>query len=244
MAVLTLGSSPLSRGIHSPRRVAPAGGGIIPALAGNTRAPWPGICRSRDHPRSRGEYIGVHRWAPRARGSSPLSRGIRVRLSVWRDRIGIIPALAGNTPVSGAVARPTGDHPRSRGEYPCVAWVHFLPQGSSPLSRGIHPADCPGRWSSGIIPALAGNTGTRNRIPLRRPGSSPLSRGIRIPYVRTTEITGIIPALAGNTACWREVSLNASDHPRSRGEYPHIPHQRPVDQGSSPLSRGIHGRRT
>ena len=50
------GSSPLSRGIparHLPCRLY---GGIIPALAGNTRQALRGGLDRTDHPRSRGEY--------------------------------------------------------------------------------------------------------------------------------------------------------------------------------------------
>ena len=51
------GSSPLSRGILEVDSDRHGGGGIIPALAGNTsrnRKTGPG---NTDHPRSRGEYL-------------------------------------------------------------------------------------------------------------------------------------------------------------------------------------------
>ena len=72
---------------------------IIPALAGNTGHPGHRDGRQKDHPRSRGEYgqqTGADDAPP---GSSPLSRGIphpSVRASLLT---GIIPALAGNTPL-------------------------------------------------------------------------------------------------------------------------------------------------
>ena len=73
------GSSPLSRGIpqllplhiHLTR--------IIPALAGNTTAPARYAAPAPDHPRSRGEYDPSGSKASKARGSSPLSRGIQIR---------------------------------------------------------------------------------------------------------------------------------------------------------------------
>ena len=70
-------------------------------------------------------------------------------------------------------------------------------------------------------------------------GSSPLSRGIRHPTLRPRTPLGIIPALAGNTLV-RTCDLPLPrDHPRSRGEYrPPLP-DGGVEQGSSPLSRGI-----
>ena len=49
----------------------------------------------------------------------------------------------------------------------------------------------------------------------------------------------IIPALAGNTICRSSPFRQASDHPRSRGEYPSSHQPPPAPPGSSPLSRGI-----
>ena len=51
-----LGSSPLSRGIPGGAVCAGCGGGIIPALAGNTDGTASLVELHRDHPRSRGEY--------------------------------------------------------------------------------------------------------------------------------------------------------------------------------------------
>ena len=52
------GSSPLSRGIPCRARLGLSAPGIIPALAGNTRAPSCLAGLRTDHPRSRGEYVG------------------------------------------------------------------------------------------------------------------------------------------------------------------------------------------
>ncbi len=51
-----LGSSPLARGTHYPRRGGRAGSGLIPARAGNTHCPDARRCRPWAHPRSRGEH--------------------------------------------------------------------------------------------------------------------------------------------------------------------------------------------
>ena len=171
---------------------------IIPALAGNTTLLRPPAGRDKDHPRSRGEYGNLAGDVDRAEGSSPLSRGI---LTIGQDiegAHGIIPALAGNTPSPGSSTTPSGDHPRSRGEYFIGSPTCSVRGGSSPLSRGI-----PGRsrgedTAARIIPALAGNTDlgkigavldadhprSRGEYPnldgclARSEGSSPLSRGI------------------------------------------------------------------
>ena len=78
------GSSPLSRGIPCHRILTWCSPRIIPALAGNTVAHTCKRCATWDHPRSRGEYLGQHVNNMNAGGSSPLSRGIRLRLQAFR----------------------------------------------------------------------------------------------------------------------------------------------------------------
>ena len=192
-------------------------------------------------------------------GPSPLSRGIPAPPPGSPTPTRIIPALAGNTPSPAPHATTGPDHPRSRGEYwPSITTVAIV-SGSSPHSRGIREATPPGEAPSGIIPALAGNTGQRRRPRWRggdHPrsrgeyairtvadklvyGSSPLSRGIPGQPVLRALGRGIIPALAGNTLRdLLRVGLN-QDHPRSRGEYSRRPEPSLAGWGSSPLSRGI-----
>ena len=192
-------------------------------------------------------------------GSSPLSRGILAGtgLNSWAERI--IPALAGNTMLTTPEGVLQTDHPRSRGEYSriCRSWRSRC--GSSPLSRGIlwHRGD--GLAGNGIIPALAGNTGSE-LLP-RNPGtdhprsrgeyefqqgpvmwtlgSSPLSRGILTLHRALVTRPRIIPALAGNTVGCLVRAAACPDHPRSRGEYLIAVVRRVLPSGSSPLSRGI-----
>ena len=97
---VVVGSSPLSRGIPCRRNDAERRGRIIPALAGNTIPRDLRYHSTSDHPRSRGEYIDTAMSSESHDGSSPLSRGI---LSTGVEEIlarRIIPALAGNTPLS------------------------------------------------------------------------------------------------------------------------------------------------
>ena len=94
---MTTGSSPLSRGIPGKETRRPAGGGIIPALAGNTSSVMALDSPTGDHPRSRGEYSSAEFAALTMTGSSPLSRGIPYWLYGSTARKRIIPALAGNT---------------------------------------------------------------------------------------------------------------------------------------------------
>ena len=233
------GSSPLSRGILLAMFPLLPVSGIIPALAGNTGQLAVLVTGHRDHPRSRGEYLSQPLVSTSIQGSSPLSRGIPRRGEPGVAVVGIIPALAGNTPARRRTTRRGGDHPRSRGEYRRIERAWICPDGSSPLSRGILHHRVPWGCSGGIIPALAGNTTDASRRPWARPdhprsrgeycivhldtlartGSSPLSRGILDPTPGTTPATGIIPALAGNTPAWFVRGLFPGDHPRSRGEY-------------------------
>ena len=136
-------------------------------------------------------------------------------------------------------------------------------RGSSPLSRGIPRCHGPGRSAFGIIPALAGNTvdrcdtGDANRDHPRSrgeywstgraasnvSGSSPLSRGIPGQRGQLISRRGIIPALAGNTHYASLRTGVRADHPRSRGEYLLPSPLFLAGEGSSPLSRGIQGRK-
>ncbi len=201
-----LGSSPLSRGIRSFSATAQPHSRIIPALAGNTQQPGIRSFLIGDHPRSRGEYAGVPRCSHRPSGSSPLSRGILGGEHGGAGQPRIIPALAGNTSPAHRAKNPCRDHPRSRGEYDAEQVGDVGGEGSSPLSRGIPTNTTDRAVSARIIPALAGNTPSRDAAtdfdadhPRSRGeydsvfpagaaglGSSPLSRGI--PYGRILDL--------------------------------------------------------
>ena len=114
---LSVGSSPLARGLPRRHERELSEGGIIPARAGFTgragrsRRPLP------DHPRSRGVYRleGALVW--NVPGSSPLARGLRApRQDVLRGGR-IIPARAGFTKWVRSGRPLATDHPRSRGVY-------------------------------------------------------------------------------------------------------------------------------
>ena len=92
--------------------------GIIPACAGNTLIGRGALPRSGDHPRVCGEHPGGHEVEWDRSGSSPRVRGTPGRGGHNPNRVGIIPACAGNTAFS-CTSPPTmpRDHPRVRGEH-------------------------------------------------------------------------------------------------------------------------------
>ena len=134
------------------------------------------------------------------------------------------------------------DHPRSRGEYAPGRIIYLAVGGSSPLSRGIRPANPRTTRCRRDHPRSHGEYLEGLRGGSSRPGSSPLSRGIQVADPVDEGPVRIIPALAGNTTrpgAWR---IGTGDHPRSRGEYDTGPAMSPRLWGSSPLSRGIQRR--
>ena len=110
------GSSPLTRGKRHaacPRRTEQR---LIPAHAGKTAASSSARCPRSAHPRSRGENQGPASGVDHDSGSSPLTRGKRLRTTQQRCRFRLIPAHAGKTTRRPSTASPSPAHPRSRGE--------------------------------------------------------------------------------------------------------------------------------
>ena len=152
---------------------------------------------------------------------------------------GIIPAYAGNTVAEITGTTGEGDHPRVCGEHSTVRIPRGFLIGSSPRMRGTHIDPRQRYFTTGIIPAYAGNThvGHCRTIHFRdHPrvcgehvlnadasvcvrGSSPRMRGTRWRCQSGGRFDGIIPAYAGNT-CWcRQLECRTRDHPRVCGEH-------------------------
>ena len=91
------GSSPLTRGKPPVSAGGHEGPGLIPAHAGKTPSHRATNPTPAAHPRSRGENFPkrIGSWADS--GSSPLTRGKRLRCSVGRAGDRLIPAHAGKT---------------------------------------------------------------------------------------------------------------------------------------------------
>ena len=227
-------------------------------MAGSTSSASTTTTRYSDHPRVGGEHHTSSRFFTRARGSSPRWRGAQPRGYPQQCRVRIIPALAGSTPLRYTRRSKATDHPRVGGE-------HFPGEGRSSCSSGSSPrwrgARLPrrGRGTAlGIIPALAGSTGSSapasttqtdhprvggehlnwqhcNRMTY---GSSPRWRGARVRLSIEADGDRIIPALAGSTKVRPPASDNVSDHPRVGGEHAGLNWARLDANGSSPRWRG------
>ena len=191
-------------------------------------------------------------------GSSPLTRGKRVRQPDQRSRLGLIPAHAGKTLIISATSSMQRAHPRSRGENSRISRSWRSVMGSSPLTRGKRMDRRADTRREGLIPAHAGKTGLpggvskntgahpRSRgengaaageVSARR-GSSPLTRGKLTFPISCKGGGGLIPAHAGKTTPCPAPSTWAWAHPRSRGEN-NAPLEMAIFQrGSSPLTRG------
>ena len=97
---VAFGSSPLARGTLAGNRAKRDVLRLIPARAGNTASPTQTRPWASAHPRSRGEHDSRGRPPGCTRGSSPLARGTLLSDRRRVGRLRLIPARAGNTPIS------------------------------------------------------------------------------------------------------------------------------------------------
>ena len=136
-APTNLGSSPLARGLPTPRLREHPISRIIPARAGFTRPRTGERAGEWDHPRSRGVYGFIVRFLSVVVGSSPLARGLLSGPLPFTRPRRIIPARAGFTGKHFRARAGYADHPRSRGVYMQYLPHVILVSGSSPLARGL-----------------------------------------------------------------------------------------------------------
>jgi len=232
--------------------------GIIPAYAGSTRwrrRSWPD---NSDHPRIRGEHPVHTRKGWVSVGSSPHTRGAPGPACRPIRGRRIIPAYAGSTVAMVSRETPCRDHPRIRGEHVPVAQRGYLPEGSSPHTRGAREDAAWVEGAGGIIPAYAGSTNPSHirvtsfpdhpRIrgehvicrgdPPELRGSSPHTRGALSMRSAYSIQSRIIPAYAGSTPDASPRRTPRSDHPRIRGEHLTKAGSARVRVGSSPHTRG------
>ena len=170
----------------------------------------------------------------------------------------LIPTHAGSTSFHRPITKPSKAHPHSRGEHYQAGGAYAQEAGSSPLTRGAPAAAHAARAASGLIPTHAGSTlvgiherdaapahphsrgehGSSMRDELRQGGSSPLTRGALLPARRPRHESRLIPTHAGSTTGNESRGANFRAHPHSRGEHSWEIGSKPMDIGSSPLTRG------
>ena len=158
VAGVVAGSSPRMRGTPwlNPSRMSI--GGIIPAYAGNTDQSIIAFPSCGDHPRVCGEHSDRPFILLDSLGSSPRMRGTPFTHFSGAERVGIIPAYAGNTCPNGRGSRSDRDHPRVCGEHKTPSRPEGEKWGSSPRMRGTRRRGSVFLTFNGIIPAYAGNT--------------------------------------------------------------------------------------
>ena len=217
------GSSPHTRGARSPVVENQVAGRIIPAYAGSTSTSGRLRTPLKDHPRIRGEHDCSIYFTNFPTGSSPHTRGARLRTTQPHQK--------------------RTDHPRIRGEHMTLRIRGGCGQGSSPHTRGAPSPGARAAAGRGIIPAYAGSTlgiprswgRTRDHPRIRGEhvvalgcghypqGSSPHTRGAQASEHLGQHVRGIIPAYAGSTDSLSTEKFRA--------------------RGSSPHTRGAPGRR-
>ena len=151
-------------------------------------------------------------------GSSPHTRGARLRLVTHPGRRIIIPAYAGSTVHPGRWSPAPADHPRIRGEHGDRRRVSLGRQVSSPHTRGARIHAAARRWPSDH-PRIRGEHRQEGRRQGLVWGSSPHTRGARHPGEVCPKRPGIIPAYAGSTSRRPRRTDGRGDHPRIRGEH-------------------------
>ena len=233
-----LGSSPRVRGRQSTFTARPAGSGLIPAGAGQTRADAGVLGDVPAHPRGCGADLDDRGDLQRPDGSSPRVRGRPAHAPTrWRGR-GLIPAGAGQTPCTCSFARCTRAHPRgcgadAPGGLPAPALL-----GSSPRVRGRPTSNRLSHPLDGLIPAGAGQTAPA-RLASASHAAHPRGCGADIAQqVDVIDQQGSSPRVRGRPSGLPAVSQMRRAHPRGCGADAVVISASLGALGSSPRVRG------
>ena len=231
---------------------------FIPAYTGNTGACCSCLSHFPVHPRVHGEHLPPDLTRAGGDGSSPRTRGTRVRELVVGAVERFIPAYTGNTRRGRRLHRGVAVHPRVHGEHLSPEAADAITAGSSPRTRGTRSGDGPRLGVGRFIPAYTGNTARRPRTTSASPvhprvhgehsdhvtewpitaGSSPRTRGT--PHLACGSRPGIrfIPAYTGNTPSGTRPRTRRTVHPRVHGEHADWDEAEFNFNGSSPRTRG------
>ena len=171
------GSSPHARGKVSRSLSRGSSIRIIPACAGKRDKTDANGLLPQDHPRMRGEKLGIHAPFYAIAGSSPHARGKVFDIYRFISTIRIIPACAGKSSQTFRGSCIIQDHPRMRGEKPLREADLLFPIGSSPHARGKAETRYLRTSAYRIIPACAGKRSPDFPVWFICIGSSPHARG-------------------------------------------------------------------
>ena len=150
------GPSPLTRGSRPPNNWPFLWSGSIPAHAGQPQVQYRSDPPHAVHPRSRGAADQGPAEVNDFRGPSPLTRGSHLPGASPVDRIGSIPAHAGQPIALGRAGELDRVHPRSRGAAADNVMAGTAEVGPSPLTRGSLSSLISTPYTVGSIPAHAG----------------------------------------------------------------------------------------
>ena len=191
-------------------------------------------------------------------GLSPLARGSPRTTRLRVEKLGPIPARAGQPQLRASLADASGAYPRSRGaaaRSPSATPAHW---GLSPLARGSRLSAGWDRVGPGPIPARAGQPAVRRvgscwtrayprsrgaaieeaQSISKKSGLSPLARGSLLAEIEASRGDGPIPARAGQPRRAMIQIDTAGAYPRSRGAAPLSARMGAGVWGLSPLARG------
>jgi len=153
------GSPPHTRGPYVKTGTQNAIYGLTPAHAGTIFPLCCRLCRSWDHPRTRGDHKSQIKNSRFLIGSPPHTRG-PLRQGYYGGRTErITPAHAGTITIYLFYFCPTQDHPRTRGDHGSRRALCGYFQGSPPHTRGPYFGHVVGRKLVRITPAHAGTIG-------------------------------------------------------------------------------------
>ena len=164
MAVV--GLSPRMRGNPMRDRDRAVRGGSIPAHAGEPRTENRCWQQTGVYPRACGGTIAAQSQSPQVPGLSPRMRGNLSRDLGLADRIGSIPAHAGEPARQSVPSSLLGVYPRACGGTRATRNSGVSSSGLSPRMRGNHVTDSPLVADDGSIPAHAGEPLVANLLIL------------------------------------------------------------------------------
>ena len=220
----------------------------------------PSCCISRDHPRERGDHVGIAQPHLGPMGPPPRARGPRPPRHPVRVPPGTTPASAGTTSRPSSRPPPRRDHPRERGDHSAWTW-NVLPDGRPPpRARGPRRHVARLRRPGGTTPASAGTTWA-STSPTNEARDHPRERGDHTISSRTRMYCwgppprargpfdqrqaqqlpdGTTPASAGTTCRLLPGKSVPGDHPRERGDHRMSAAHTGADLGPPPRARGPH----